>query len=100
MKEKFSVAEIKKLMRECKKSRSFLKIGDLIIDCREQGQSQTEPVPKAIGSSKKAKDIEEKGQLQDQHDTASEIMSTLHVQDPAAYEQMLLRNELGEDKNH
>lgn len=87
-------------MRECKKTRSFLRIGDLIIDCREQSQPRHITAPQARGSDKKAQDIENKSDLQGQFDLAAAIVETLHVEDPAAYEAMMIRGELGEEKNH
>jgi len=95
-----TLAKLLKLMRECKKLRGFVKIGDMEFDFRDQSQTETVTRPQARGSAKKARDIEEKADLQGQHDLVHDLVETLHVEDPAAYEAMLIRGELGEEKNH
>lgn len=101
MKEKkYSVAEIKKLMRECAKARTFLQIGDLIIDCRDSAQDAIAPSPQHRGSAKKAKKVEEQGVSQEQFNIAKEISDTLHLEDPKGFEEMLIRGELEKTENH
>lgn len=79
---------------------STLKYGDIEFCMGEASQLPMTPAPHARGSAKKAMQVTEKADLQSQFDLAQLTAETLHVEDPAAYEAMLIQGELGEEKNH
>lgn len=72
----------------------------LVIDCRDSEKARQIPSPQARGSAKKAKEVEEKGKLQEQFDIANGIAESLHLEDPKAFEEMLIRGELAKEENH
>jgi hypothetical protein len=99
---KISVANIIKLMRECRKHNAYLNFNDLIIDCRASEKDLQIPNPQARGSAKKAQAaqvVTDKSIAQEQYNFATEMIETLHVEDPAAFETMLIQGELGEEKD-
>ena len=79
---------------------SSLKYGEieLSLDLPEKKSKTTNAQVRA--STKKAGLVEEKAEYQAQYDLAGAIAETLHVEDPHAYEAMLMRGELGEEKNN
>ncbi|MFN9976621.1 MAG: hypothetical protein ACK58T_42645 [Phycisphaerae bacterium] len=96
---KYSLKELATLIKLCKKNGVSLKYDGLeILSVDVLSQGSTTPAPQARGSAKKALEVTEKAALQLQFDEAQEIAETLHVEDPVAYERMLIEGELGETK--
>lgn len=96
MKKEFTLKEIEKLVKLCKKSGvSSLKLGEIEINLSEAASFDSKPRFKARASAK-GKSEEERGQLQAQLNTASDTLETLHLEDPLAYERLLLEGELRE----
>lgn len=56
------------------------------------------PTPSpAKGIGKKQAEVSDKAELQQQFDFAREHIETLHVEDPVAFEENLIRGEFGEE---
>jgi hypothetical protein len=99
--EKFTLKEIAKLIKLCKTNDvSSLKVQGLEISIGATASSPMTPNAHARGSAKKALEVEEKGSLQEQMNLAERVIETMHVEDPAAFEAMLISRELGEEKNN
>jgi len=101
MDNKISLKELAKIIKLCKDNGvSNLEFENLKLRMTDASPQVMTPAPQARGSAKKAKAITEKADLQSQYDVAQVVAETLHVEDPVAYEAMLMRGELGEEKNH
>lgn len=98
---KLTLKELEKLIKVCKTMGvSKFKYGDIEFCMGEASQPTMTPAPQARGSAKKAKAITDHTELQAQYDLVQAVAETLHVEDPSAYEAMLIQGELGEEKNH
>jgi len=101
MNKPISVKELAKLIKICKNMGvSSLKYGEIELSLDAPDKPSCTPTTQARGSNRKAQAVTEIAGLQAQHNLAQEIVETLHVEDPAAYEAMLIRGEFGEEKNH
>lgn len=97
----FSIKELEKLIKICKNMGvSSLKYGDLQLSIGVTENSPMTPAPQARGSAKKASQIAELALLQEQYDSARHALETLHVENPSAYEALLMQGALGEEKDH
>jgi len=95
-----TIKDLAKIIKLCKSNGiSSLKYGDIEISIAVPEKPAVTSYPQARGSAKKAKIVAEKADLQDQFDRASEDLETLHLEDPAGYEALLIRGELGVE-NH
>lgn len=100
VKDKFSLKELEKLIKICKKQGvSELKHGDFQISFDVPDKASNTPIALA-GGSKKTKEVTEQAHLQEEFNSARDQIDTLHVENPLAYEEALYRGELGEEKNH
>jgi chemotaxis protein CheY-P-specific phosphatase CheC len=96
-----SVKELAKLIKVCKNEGvSRLKYGDIEVSIGMTENLPMTPSPQARGSAKKAEKIEAKAYLQMQYDEARVLAETLHVEDPAAFEKMLIDGEFSEAKEN
>lgn len=99
--EKFTLKDIAKLIRVCKTNGvSHYEYGDLKLSFDVTENPSKTPSPQARGSAKKAIQIEEKGSLQEQMNLAQHVLETLHVEDPAAFEALLIDREISEAKEN
>jgi len=97
----FSLKEIDKIIKSCKaKGVLFFKYGELEISFDTPEKLSRTTRTQARVSTKKSGLVEEKANFQAQFDLAKEVAETLHVEDPSLYEAMLIRGELGEEKNN
>lgn len=95
-----SLKELAKLIKICKNDGvSHLKYGDIELSMIEPEKPFMTPAPQVRGSAKKAKEIEEKGKLQEGFNLSQDVYETLHIENPALAEEMLIRGEL-ESKDH
>lgn len=100
MKRELSLKELAKLIKICKNEGvSSLKYGELQISIGTTENLPMTPKHQARRSAK-AEQVTETANLQSQYDLAREISETLHVEDPVAYESMLINGELGEAKEN
>lgn len=97
-----TLKQLEKLAKICKTkgvSIEFFQDGSLKKISKDvPDQSSLTPAPQARVSAKKASQIEEAGNLQDQYDKSTQEIETLHVEDPSAYEALLMQGALGEEK--
>lgn len=78
---------------------SSLKYGEIELGFGETENPPRTPMKQARASAK-AEQITETAEYQEQSDSVQAMLDTLHIEDPAAYETALVREELGEEKNH
>jgi hypothetical protein len=96
-----STKELAKLIKICKNEGvSSLKFGEVHISMTPTENLVMTPSPQARGSAKKAEKITTKASLQMQYDEAQLLAETLHVEDPAAFEKMLIDGEFSEAKEN
>jgi hypothetical protein len=100
MDKKYSIKELEKLMKSCHNMGVSLEYRDLKISVVATENSSTTPAPQARVSAKKASQITEIANLQDQYDAAQLALDTLNVANPSAYEALLMQGALGEEKDH
>jgi hypothetical protein len=102
MNKPFSSKELAKLSKICKNdgvSMEFYENGNLKKISKELTENQSlTPAPQARASAKKASQITENASLQSQYDLAREALETLQLEDPSAYEALLMQGALGEEK--
>lgn len=99
MNKPFSLKELAKLIKICKNDGvSYLEYGDLKLSMDVPDKSSITPAPQARASAKKASQITDKASVQTQFDDAQQALETLHVEDPSAYEALLMQGALGEEK--
>ena len=92
------VKDIAKLIRLCKANGvSSLKYEGLELSMAQTDNLAIAPLPQARGSATKALRIAEDVSRQMKFEDSEELISTLMLQDPAAYEQMLAAGELEEE---
>lgn len=97
----YSIKELAKLIKLCKTNNvSSLKYDGIELSIGVPSQESMTPAPQARGSAKKALQVTEKSDLQLQFNEAKAIAETLHVEDPVAYERMLIEGELSEAKEN
>jgi len=97
----FSLKELAKIIKICKNDGvSYFEYGDLKIRIGAPEQPPITPAPLARVSAKKVLQIAEKADLQSQYDSSKDALETMHVEDPSAYEALLIQGALGEEKNH
>lgn len=95
-----SLKELAKLIKICKNNDvEHLKYDGIELRMSSPEKQDMAPVIPAIGSAKNAKDIEAVGILTQQYVNATEEIETLHVENPALYEELRYRGQL-EDENH
>lgn len=100
MDKELTVEQVILLIKSCHKHDVLsLDYYGLKLRMAEPEQPAMTPRPQARGLAKKASQIAEDSELQMQFDIAREEISTMHVEDPAGYEEKLIRGEI-EDQNH
>ena len=94
------IKDIAKLIKLCKANGvSSLKFEGLELSMTATDNPVNAPLPQARGSAKKALKIAEDVSEQMRFEDSNELVSTLMLQDPAAYEQMLAAGEIEEEVN-
>jgi len=97
----FSLKELAKLIKICKNDGvSCLEYGNVKISMSSPEKQLMTPAPLARASAKKVSKISESAELQSQYDESRVALETLHVEDPVAYEALLIQGALDEEKNH
>lgn len=101
MSKSLSVKDLAKLIKVCKENGvSSLRYEGVELSLGDTQSSSRATVPQPRGSAKKAAVIQEKENLQSQYDNAKDVLGTLHLEDPAAFEKMLTQGEIGAEENH
>lgn len=93
--DKLTIKDIAKLIRLCRANGvSSLKFGVLELSIGTTDHLSITPSPQVRGSAKKAIEVSEIAATQMQFDEAQEMASTLHLEDPLSFEQLLAANGL------